>query len=94
MCHRTERDGSFLLGFFLIALILFAAVHHSFAQDYIVGEGDVMRISVYDHDDLTTTARISGDGGYASQPSRQRYSPCQTRLCPRCLQKPKHTKMG
>jgi polysaccharide biosynthesis/export protein len=62
MCYRTERDGSFLLVFFLIALILFAAVHHSFAQDYIVGEGDVLRISVYDHDDLTTTARISGDG--------------------------------
>jgi len=34
----------------------------SFAQDYVVGEGDVLRIVVYDHDDLTTTARVSGEG--------------------------------
>jgi len=33
-----------------------------FAQDYIVGEGDVLKITVYDHDDLTTVARVSGDG--------------------------------
>jgi len=33
-----------------------------FAQDYIIGEGDVLKITVYDHDDLTTIARVSGDG--------------------------------
>jgi polysaccharide export outer membrane protein len=32
------------------------------AQDYIVGEGDVLQISVYEHPDLATTARIGGDG--------------------------------
>jgi len=32
------------------------------AQDYVIGEGDVLKITIYDHDDLTTTARVSGDG--------------------------------
>jgi len=42
-------------------LVLFIS-DFAFAQDYIVGEGDVLKITVYDHDDLTTTARVSGDG--------------------------------
>lgn len=32
------------------------------AQDYVLGEGDVLTISVYDHPDLNSTVRISGDG--------------------------------
>ncbi len=32
------------------------------AQDYILGEGDVLTISVYDQPDLQSTVRISGDG--------------------------------
>lgn len=31
-------------------------------QDYKVGEGDVLKISVYGHDDLSTTERVSGEG--------------------------------
>ncbi len=34
----------------------------SFGQDYMVGEGDVLKVTVYNHDDLTTTARVGGDG--------------------------------
>ena len=45
----------------VIILALFMS-EAAFTQDYIVGEGDVLRITVYDHDDLTTTARVSGDG--------------------------------
>lgn len=33
-----------------------------FAQDYRVGEEDVLKITVYAHPDLTTVARVSGDG--------------------------------
>jgi len=32
------------------------------AQDYVLGEGDLLRISVYENDDLTTQTRVSGDG--------------------------------
>ncbi|MCK5404948.1 MAG: polysaccharide biosynthesis/export family protein, partial [Desulfobulbaceae bacterium] len=34
----------------------------AFGQDYIVGEDDVLKVMVYDHDDMTTTVRVSGDG--------------------------------
>jgi polysaccharide export outer membrane protein len=45
-----------------ISALILCAVSVSVAQDYIVGEGDVLNITVYDHEDLTTTARVSGDG--------------------------------
>jgi polysaccharide export outer membrane protein len=48
----------FIAGLFIILCIAIA----SFAQDYVVGEGDVLNISVYDNEDLRTTARVSGDG--------------------------------
>jgi len=55
--------GKMKIGFFLCTLVLICfSVNCSFAQDYIVGEGDLLKITVYDHDDLTTTARVSGDG--------------------------------
>ncbi len=33
-----------------------------FGQDYIVGPGDVLKITVYDNADLTTTVRVDGGG--------------------------------
>ena len=45
----------------IMILILWAAPC-SFGQDYMVGEGDVLKIMVYEHNDLATTARVSGDG--------------------------------
>ena len=35
----------------------------SFAQDYVLGPRDVLRITVYEHQDLETRVRISEDGG-------------------------------
>ncbi len=32
------------------------------SQDYVVGERDVLRITVYDHADLSSLARVSGEG--------------------------------
>lgn len=45
----------FLAGFSAIVPLLYG-------QDYIVGERDVLRITVYDNPDLTTVARVSGEG--------------------------------
>jgi polysaccharide biosynthesis/export protein len=50
----------YILAAFFLAF--FAAVHISFAQDYIVGGEDVLKIAVYDNPDLTTVVRVSGDG--------------------------------
>ncbi|MDA8077611.1 MAG: SLBB domain-containing protein [Nitrospiraceae bacterium] len=43
-------------------LVLLGSFTPSLSQDYIIGEGDLLRITVYDHPDLGTVARISGDG--------------------------------
>ncbi len=32
------------------------------AQEYIIGEGDLLKITVYDNPDLTTETRVSGEG--------------------------------
>ncbi|MCF8055330.1 MAG: SLBB domain-containing protein [Desulfocapsa sp.] len=33
-----------------------------YAEDYILGEGDVLKISVYDNEDLLTETRVNGNG--------------------------------
>lgn len=51
----------YLLAILLGTTILFA-FSPLYAEDYVVGESDVLKIMVYDHPDLTTVARISGEG--------------------------------
>jgi len=47
----------------LIVLALLVFINGSaFSQDYVLGEGDLIKITVYENDDLTTQARISGEG--------------------------------
>jgi len=46
----------------LLCAICSFPVHAHADQDYIVGEGDVLKITVYDHPDMTTVARVSGEG--------------------------------
>jgi polysaccharide biosynthesis/export protein len=45
----------------LFVVMLFGFTPSAPAQDYHVGEGDMLKITVYDHEDLTTTVRVSGD---------------------------------
>ncbi len=46
----------------LLAVVISCKPGTLYAQDYLVGEEDVLRIAVYDHPDLTTVARVSGEG--------------------------------
>ncbi|HTP64819.1 MAG TPA: polysaccharide biosynthesis/export family protein [Geobacteraceae bacterium] len=53
--------------FYITAIFLLIALSNPFvspvsAQDYLVGSQDVMKITVFDHPDLTTEARVSEDG--------------------------------
>lgn len=45
-----------------IISFLFMGTLAANAQDYAVGVGDVLAISVYDHPDLEITSRVDGDG--------------------------------
>ncbi len=47
------------LGIMVFVLAFFSL---AYGQDYIIGEGDVLKMTVYDNDDLTTTVRVSGEG--------------------------------
>jgi polysaccharide export outer membrane protein len=43
-------------------VIFFALVQPGFTEEYTLGEGDVVKITVYDNADLTTIERISDSG--------------------------------
>ena len=53
---------------FLYFLLAFSALFYallppsSFAEDYLVGSGDVLKIDVYDNPDLKTTVRVTNTG--------------------------------
>ena len=44
------------------AFVLTLSTHTANAQEYVLGAGDLLKITVYENDDLTTNARVSGDG--------------------------------
>ena len=47
---------------FFVFVMLYGQVALTGTLEYVVGEGDVLRVTVYDHLDLTTIARVSADG--------------------------------
>lgn len=46
----------------LLILTILILTNWLLAQEYLVGKGDVLRITVYDNADLRTTVRVSGEG--------------------------------
>ena len=56
-CNEFVR----VYGFFFILIVGVVFSTTTFAQDeYLVGDGDLIRITVYDNPDLTTETRVSG----------------------------------
>lgn len=54
--------GIAMLLFVWIAALLLLSPAGLYAQEYELGEGDLLKITVYDNADLTTEARVSGEG--------------------------------
>ncbi len=50
------------LSIIFFAFFFSTFVEAAFAQKYVIGEGDVLKITIYDHDDLAQTVRVNGDG--------------------------------
>lgn len=51
-----------LLPIVLLILTLLAAASPARTAEYLVDKGDVLQITVYSHDDMTSTVRIAGNG--------------------------------
>ncbi len=57
------RYTSVLWSVLLLAILLCSFLPvHVFADDYLVGSGDVLKIDVYDNADLETTVRVTNNG--------------------------------
>lgn len=56
---RRDRLAAILAVFVFVMLFIPVIV---MAAEYLVGDGDLLKITVYDNPDLTTEARVGGDG--------------------------------
>ncbi len=65
MTNKLSKAFYYTLTAWIIILTL--QISNSRAADYIIGSGDILKISVYNHDDLNTTVRVT-DGGFIVMP--------------------------
>lgn len=56
------KNMRFLFSIPIFLLLFFASANTVLSGEYVVGEGDRFRITVYDHLDLTSEVRVGGDG--------------------------------
>lgn len=59
---RTPNSLFSILAVFFLTLACNPVLTPAVAQDYLVGSQDVLKITVFEHPDLTTEARVSEDG--------------------------------
>lgn len=52
----------YFLTVLLVLSVVFCGFHQAFSDDYIVGPGDVLRITVFEHENLGTVGRITENG--------------------------------
>ena len=57
-CYSDRITASVIMSLLLLLLVPAAGR----ADEYIIGDGDLLKITVYDNADLTTEARVGGDG--------------------------------
>ena len=58
MIFRNHRVGRGIISLIIIGLALAGTAHGQ--DEYLIGDGDLIRITVYDNPDLTTETRVSG----------------------------------
>ena len=61
MANKNNR-ATIVSAIILLLLLCSGTFGYAFTQDYVVGEGDLLRITVYDFPDLLTIVRIGGEG--------------------------------
>ncbi len=65
-CNRSATDSirSAFFGWLSAAVVIMLLLCplQALSQEYEVGEGDLLHITVYDNSDLTTDVRVSGEG--------------------------------
>jgi len=59
----TQRNPAAALFMPILFLLLLLPLNSAFGQEYKIGEGDLLKITVYDNPDLNTEARVGGEGG-------------------------------
>ncbi|MFH1075482.1 MAG: SLBB domain-containing protein [Pseudomonadota bacterium] len=58
----TTLNSAYFFGAVAVFIFMLLIVPPAFCQEYVIGEGDLLRITVYDNPDLAAEARVSSEG--------------------------------